>query len=397
MRGRVRLTLLFSLVALLVAGMALPAEATKRKVPFGFFGTTVPHPMADPNRVSDATLDAQVALMARSGVESARSTFAWQDLEPLPGAYNLAATDRLVAASARHGLRALLNVTGTPRWASDQPDADWWRVPPSDPNRYGELMRQLVLRYGTNGSFWAQNPGVPKKPVRRWQVWNEQSAPWHWSPRPWGPSYTQLLKAAYGAIHGADPGAKVVAGSLVAFGNDYAPWDAIRELYNAGGKPYFDAVAVHPFTNDPRSVKRTVDQTVEIVRRVRAQMRRRGDKRKPIILTEMTWPAAKGEIPKGALLGLSTSSRGQAARLEGAYRKLARVRKKLRVTEVYWYAWATEYSKIGADSVLAFRYSGLVRWTGGPFSKMPILKTYARVAASYEGCRKGANARRCRG
>jgi hypothetical protein len=394
MMRRTRPLVLAGLLAALIASLPpSQAEAAKRKVPFGFFGT-VAHPMADP------ALEQQMTLMARSGVESARVILPWRQLEPAPGAYSWETLDRLAAAAARHRVALLPNVTETPQWASQRPsDPEWWRLPPADPNAYAELMRQLVLRYGPNGSFWAQNSTLPDVPIRQWQIWNEQTAPWHWKLRPWGPSYTRLLKAAYRAIHGVDRRAKVVAGSLVAFGNNYAPWDGIKELYRAGARRFFDVIAVHPFTNNPRSASDTAERTLEVVRRVRAPMRRRGDAGKPIILTELTWPAAVGRVPRAALrqaAGLATTRRGQAARLRAAYRRLAQARRALRITQVYWYAWATEYDTNSPLSVMAFRFGGLTRVAGGAFSPMPLLGTYARMAAKYEGCRKSADARRCR-
>jgi hypothetical protein len=397
MTRKLKLTLLIALAASLVMLVATPAQAAKRRVPFGFFGTVLTPEMASPERVSDAALEQQMALMASSGVESLRVTLAWHSLERTPGAYNFALLDRVVAAAARHGIVVLANMTETAPWASERPShADAWRLPPRDPNTFAELMRQLVLRYGPAGSFWAQNPTLPRVPIRQWQIWNEQTAPWHWQRRPWAPSYTRLLKAAYRAIHGADRRAKVVAGSLVASRANYAPWDAARDLYRAGAKRFFDVIAVHPFTNNSRSARLTVDQTLEIVRRVRAQMRRRRDGRKPIILTELTWPASVGKVPRRALLGLETTSRGQVARLKAAYRRLARDRRKLRITQTYWYNWASQYDADGALSVMSFRFAGLTRLRGGVFSPMPILRTYASLAAKYEGCRKSSNARRCR-
>jgi hypothetical protein len=397
MTRKLKLTLLIALAASLVMLVATPAQAAKRRVPFGFFGTVLTPEMASPERVSDAALEQQMALMASSGVESLRVTLAWHSLERTPGAYNFALLDRVVAAAARHGIVVLANMTETAPWASERPShADAWRLPPRDPNTFAELMRQLVLRYGPAGSFWAQNPTLPRVPIRQWQIWNEQTAPWHWQRRPWAPSYTRLLKAAYRAIHGADRRAKVVAGSLGASRANYAPWDAARDLYRAGAKRFFDVIAVHPFTNNSRSARLTVDQTLEIVRRVRAQMRRRRDGRKPIILTELTWPASVGKVPRMALLGLETTSRGQVARLKAAYRRLARDRRKLRITQTYWYNWASQYDADGALSVMSFRFAGLTRLRGGVFSPMPILRTYASLAAKYEGCRKSSNARRCR-
>jgi hypothetical protein len=393
-----RFLLVLPLAVLLLVALSAPAEAAKRKVPFGFFGTVLVTPM------SGSQLDQQMALMARSGVEVARANFRWDELEPAQGVYNWASTDELVAAAARHRIHLLANAWLTPEWASSQPNGapPAWRYPPRDPGLFGEFVSQLVKRYGPRGSFWAQNPSVPRVPIREWQIWNEQMAPWFWTNRPWQRSYTPLLKSAYRSIHRSDRGAKVVAGSLVAIGGGlvkrggYTQMDGIRDLYRAGARRYFDVIAIHPFTNVANSVKNTIWQTLEILRRVRKTMRRHRDGRKPIIVTELTWPAALGKVPSASLLGLETTRRGQVARLKAIYPQLARERRKLRVTEAYWYAWATEYDANSQQSDVTFRFTGLTRFSGGVFSPMPLLRTYATLAARYEGCRKSSNARRCR-
>jgi hypothetical protein len=232
-------------------------------------------------------------------------------------------------------------------------------------------------------------------PIRQWQIWNEQMAPWFWSKRPWAPSYTKTLKAAYQAIHQADRGATVVAGSFVAIAG-YSQWRGVKDLYRAGAKRYFDVVAVHPFSNVPNSVRASIDRMLEIVRRVRVEMRKRGDGRKPIILTELTWPAALGKVPKRRLLGLETTARGQNARLKAAYRKLAVVRRSLHITQAYWFSWATDYNAKSQFTDVSYHFSGLTRRRGNVFSPMPILRTYTNIAATYEGCRKGDDARRCK-
>jgi hypothetical protein len=392
-----RLALILALMGMLTALAASPADAARRKVPFGFFGTVLPPEMARATEVSDAQLEQQMALMASSGVESVRVTVPWWELETIRGVYSFAVLDRLVAAAARHRLAVLLTVTEPAKWTSERPNSpEWFRFPPTDPAAYGLLMRQLVLRYGPAGSLWAQNPTLPRVPIRQWQIWNEQTAPWHWRHRPWAPGYTRLLRAAYRAIHAEDRGAKVVAGSLVASSANYAPWDSMRDLYRAGAKRFFDVVAIHPFTNNKSSVRVTVSQTLEIVRRVRAQMKRRRDSRKPVLLTEVTWPASAGRVPRQAQFGLQTTPRGQAARLKAVFRALAQRRRTMRVAGVYWYAWATPYDAVGALSTMTFRFSGLTRLAGGAFSALPILRTYRSAAAKYEGCRKSSDARRCK-
>ena len=389
--------MLFALAILVVAVSASPAMAAKRKVPFGLVGTVLNVEATEPGSVSDAALDGQTALMARSGVESVRIFLPWSSMEaPRAGVYNWAQSDRQIAAAARAHLLILGTVLTTPVWASERPNSVYpTRSPPRDPDLFANFMRQLISRYGPKGTFWTQNPTVPKVPIRNWQLWNEQMAPWFWDSKPWAKSYTKMLKVSYRAIHKADRGSKVVAGSFVGVG-PYTQWAGVRDLYRAGAKGYFDQIAVHPFTNNAKSVKDTIWRTLEIVRRVRAQMRKHHDGRKPIILTELTWPAAVGKVPKSRLLGLETTAKGQVKRLSAAYKKLAKVGRKMRITQAYWFAWATPYDNNTPQSDVTYRFAGLNRFTGGVFSTMPVLNTYSKLAAKYEGCRKSSNARRCR-
>jgi hypothetical protein len=386
--------LLLTLAALVGATIAAtPAEAAKRKVPFGFFGTVLQPLDAD---ITDASIEQQMALMARSGVESVRTTVSWARIEPSQGVYDWARTDALVRSAANHRLELLANVLDTPQWAKGRGVPRYPSgTPPKSSQVYAGFVRQLVLRYGPQGTFWAANPTVPRVPIRQWQIWNEQMAPWFWSKRPWGPSYTQALKAAYQVIHRADRGATVVAGSFVGIAN-YSQWRGVKDLYRAGAKRYFDVIAVHPFSNVPNSVGASIDRMLEIVRRVRVEMRKRGDARKPIIVTELTWPAAIGKVPKRRLLGLETTASGQKARMKAAYRKLVVVRRQLRITQAYWFSWATEYNAKSNLTDVSYRFAGLTRRRGNVFSPMPILRTYTSLAAKYEGCRKGDDARDCR-
>ena len=68
----------------------------------------------------------------------------------------------------------------------------------------------------------------------------------------------------------------------------------------------------------------------------------------------------------------------------------------MRITQAYWFAWATPYDDNTPQSDVTYRFTGLNRFAGGVFRRMPVLKTYSRLAAKYQGCRKSSNARRCR-
>jgi hypothetical protein len=392
-----RLTLLFALTLLLAATIATPAEAAKRKVPFGFFGTMLTN-WSSTDRLPDPVLDAQMASMARSGVESVRFGLRWADVEPSPGVFNFSETDRLVAAAARHRIDVLPMVLHTPQWASSNPsNPNFYLYAPTDPQLYANFMRTLVGRYGPRGSFWASS-GTPKVPIRNWQIWNEPAADFFWATRPWQPSYVRLLRPAYRAVHAADRGATVLLGSLAGVTTG-TPWAQLRQLYRAGAKGAFDAVSVH-FFSAARSLKLTVSQTLQIAKLIRREMRRGRDRLKKVWYTELTWTAAKGKIAKRHLLGFETTPKGQAARLRGVFSRLARERRRLGVGRVYWYNWASEYSPTfqpGGPGALTFQYAGLNKVDGSDnYRPLPLLRTYARTTARFEGCRKSANARRCR-
>jgi hypothetical protein len=387
-----RLTVLVAAAALLVA--AAPAEAAKRKVPFGFFGTVFSNSQA--YRLSDAELDAQMAAMARSGVESVRYGIQWADAEPQRGTYDLARYDRLIGAAARHGMKVLPIVLHTPQWASSRPNrGNFHLYAPRNPRDYADFMRVLIRRYGPRGSFWASS-GTPKVPIRAWMVWNEPAADFFWATRPWQPSYVRLLRTAYRAIKATDRRATVLLGSVAGL-TAGDPWEQLRQMYRAGAKGYFDAISAH-FFSSASTVRQTTGQTLELVRLLHREVRRAGDRKRKIWFTELTWTAAQGKIPRREMRGFETTPRGQAARMRSAFSRLARDRKRLRIGPVYWFSWATEYvpTLVGAAGAVTFQYAGLNKIDGTTFTSLPLLRTYTDTVARFEGCRKTANARRCR-
>jgi polysaccharide biosynthesis protein PslG len=58
--------------------------------------------------------------------------------------------------------------------------------------------------------------------------------------------YTWLLKVVYPAIKAADPSATVLMTGMNMSGN---PRGFLQGIYNAGGKGYFDAVSMHPYSS----------------------------------------------------------------------------------------------------------------------------------------------------
>jgi hypothetical protein len=370
------------LVVLCVLGASGPAFAARR-VPPGFFGVVA---TPDLLAASASALDGQMALMAKSGVESVRANFDWEASEPAPGVFDWTHSDAIVTAVSRHHLLLLPIVEFTPRWASSHPASAWNEYAPTRPALYADFMTALIDRYGPAGSFWATHRGIPKLPIRSWQIWNEpEGTKYDWRSKPWPATYTALLKASYRAVHRADRGARVVSGALVGLnGVDLTPWAEATALYRAGFKGYFDVLAVNAFTFAP-TVPDSVKHSIRILDLVHQVMVRHHDGRKAIWVTEVTWTAALNRIPRKDYAGFETTPRGQAARLTAYYTKIATTRPD-NIQRAFWFDWASSYAPHPDRGDLTFQYSGLMKWQPGAqvFQRLPLLSTYARVAARFE-------------
>jgi hypothetical protein len=385
MRGPV----LLAVLALLAA--AVPASAAERQVPRGWLGAVADGPMAAPE---SAAASAEWDRMATHGVESVRVAVYWDEHQPVATAAELPSadaprfravrgvptdfsrTDAVVAAAAARGLQLLPVVLRAPAWAAHRPGD--LASPPADPATYAAFVAALVRRYGPRGSLWRERPELRRLPVRAWQVWNEPNLTSYWSAQPFARSYVALLRAARRAIRRADPGARVVLAGL-----PNRSWTALRAIYRAGGRGAFDAVALHPFTGLPRFV-------MKLIRLARREMRRHGDGRRPIWVTELSWPASAGRDPRRG--GFEVTDAGQADRLEGALRRLRTARRPLRIERVYWYTWLS--TEAGPS---AFDWSGLRRVRGGAIVDAPALAVFTRWARRLQGCAKApGDARRCR-
>jgi Beta-galactosidase len=315
--------------------------------------------------------DAQWALMRSSGVETARLVFSWAHAQPTPDTLDFSAIDAKVELATRHNVRVLPVVLYTPDWARKFPERQG--SPPESPANYAAFMGRLVERYGPNGDFWFEHPELPQRPVREWQIWNEPHLDFYWfvpqsDPEDaWVNQYVDLLGQARRAIKNADPGATVVLAGLAD-----ASWRVLAKLYRNGARRKFDVAAINIFTGRPGFVMTAVRLTRRVLRRFH-------ERRKPIWVTETTFPAAKGEVPVPEAdwqRRWYTTDSGMASRLTELYR-LGRVNaRRLGLRRIYWYTWGTSYS--GREDL--FDYSGLVRIADGQATPRPALRAFRRAA-----------------
>jgi len=360
-----RLITLAVIAATLLAAASAAAAATPR-APKGFFGVMWDRAAMDGRPVDEA---AQWALMRRSGVESARVVFSWAQAQPEAGVEpDFSHIDAKVEMAARAGVGLLPVVLYTPDWAATYPTRHG--TPPKFPSDYAAFVTRLVRRYGPQGTFWDERPDVPRRPLRDWQIWNEPHFDFYWyTPEgSWAPEYVKLLRAAKSAIRAEDPGARVV---LAGFAD--ASWKMLNAAYKAGARGAFDVATINLFTGNPGFVMTAARLTRHVLKRAR-------DFRKPIWVTETTFPAAKGEVPtpeKDWQRRWYTTKSGMASRLTDLYR-LGRVNaRRLRLQRIYWYTWASSYN--GRDDL--FDYSGLVKvGDDGASTSQPALRAYRRAS-----------------
>lgn len=370
----VRIALPLLLLALLV-----PASASARSVPQGFYGAVYDGAVT---HASAGVQNAQFAQMARAGVESARTVFSWADAQPDEGGpIDLTATDQAVALAALHGMSLLPVVIYAPKWA--RADSSESASPPAKPSDYTAYLQALAARYGSAGTFWAEHPELPRSPITYWQIWNEPHLPLYWDAPDWEKGYGELLRASHSALQQTDPQARTVLAGLTG-----ASWDALESLYKLGDvKGAFDVAALQTYTG-------SATHLLQAVHLFRGVLARHGDSGLPLWLTEMGWPAAKKRIKVPSYQRtITTTKLGMARRLLAGYSLLAHKRRAagVRVSRVYWYTWSSPYTPSSQKGTGIFRYAGLFRFNGTSFKKQPAYVAYVHMARAQEGCRKNAS------
>jgi hypothetical protein len=310
-----------ALVAVLVAipSLAPPAEAQNR----AFYGVNTQGSLGggDYNR------------MRRGGVGTLRFMVSWRIVEPSPGDYRWGGTDQIIGNAAARSIRALPFVAAPPNHV---------RTPPTraaDRRAFRRLMRAMARRYGPGGAYWrgpyqAQHgSGARPRPVRAWQLFNEQNGRAFWGGKPRPRPYGRLVKMGASGVRSQNPRAAIVLGGM--FGTpsgsgSISSWRYLNRLYRVKGiKRAFNAVAVHPYSPNLRGIRYQM-------RRVRNVMRRNNDGRKAIRVTEIGWGSQRGGH------SLLKGPKGQARMLRRSFRLLTRHRNRRQgwnVGGINWFSW----------------------------------------------------------
>lgn len=289
----------------------------------GFVGMVSEDVFWDASAYRSCTLNDQVA----SGVGLIRQTFDWAQIERSHGSYDFSWYDALMESLARRRLAVLPILFNAPHFRSSQPRGQ--RRGARLPRSTGDMARfaaRVVRRYGARGTFWRAHPGLPRVPVRAWQVWNEPNLRVYWPTGPSARAYTRLLKATAAAIRDVDRRAEVVTAGIADSDHGVPFRRYVEGMYRAGAAPAFDTLGVNVYAPSASGV-------LSFVRRARRIMRRHGDRRGGIRLTEFGWATG------GPRSRFRVSQSAQASHVSTVLRSLHRNRRNLRLRGVVYYNW----------------------------------------------------------
>lgn len=360
--------------ALAVATVCGAFASVAQALPAGFWGV-----------VPQSSLSAdKFQRLSRGGVESIRIPVGWGSVQQTQGGpFDWSGFDNQVEEAAKAGIKVLPFLSGAPEWAvpwKNVPGAGGLKAPAYLPVKgaartgWAAFLTAAVARYGPAGSFWSEHPGVPKRAIRHWQIWNEPNFK-YFIAKPNPAEYGKLVKISHTALKAADPGAQVILaglfsrpkGARTAAGkhkslNWYAS-DFINVMYKRtpGVKKKFNGAALHPYTIRAR-------ETPEVVEEFRNYLTKNGDAAKSLWITEISWSSDKAsesdQFGKGPA--------GQARELKTALTNLRNKQVKWKVKSVFW------FSVDDAEGACSFcAGSGLF---GEGFVPKPSWSAYVRLA-----------------
>jgi hypothetical protein len=334
----IRVRVLGAALGILALAAALLATQA-RAVPANFWGVV---PQLTPSAE-------QFQRLKRGGVDSIRIPISWSSVQPVRnGPHDFSSTDSVVALAVAAQIDILPFLTGAPSWAVPSavvPRSGGFRANKFLPVRSGvqrsgwrNFVIQAVQRYGPRGTFWAENPGLPRRPIRVWQIWNEPNFK-YFVVRPDPTEYGKLVKLSHGALKAADPGARLVLGGLFARPIEaeikagppqaYFAADFLDRMYSStpGIKSMFQGYALHPYTGSFKNLTSRIEE-------VREALKVNRDAGKGLWITELGWSSQRPRAGNSFAKGLG----GQAAQLKGAFGLLRGKQRKWHVQRVYWFS-----------------------------------------------------------
>jgi hypothetical protein len=347
-----RLALIAAAATLLVT---VAAGAASGAVPRSFYGI-----------IPNTGLTAQdFDRMGAARVGSLRFLIPWPSVQATRGGpFNFAVSDEIVAGAARHHIRLLPILYGTPPFEAGGCASRTCSIHISISNSarrhdWQAFVRAVARRYGPHGSFWAARPDLKPDPITRYQIWNEQNNP---NEKNSPGLYAKLLALSDRAIHSVDPHGRVITGGM--FGappknkGGLTAWHYLSLLYKHHAGKHLDGVALHPYSPN------TAGMAFQI-KKIRSVLRSRHHASVPIFITEIGWGSSKHRFPETGSRGqvFNVGLEQQKRKLQSSFRLLTSHRKVWRIGGVFWFTWKDPFQP--PPGLCAFCYrAGLYKSDG---------------------------------
>jgi polysaccharide biosynthesis protein PslG len=362
-----RARLLLASFAVSMLGVLVLSSAASA-LPANFWGAV---PQLAPNAE-------ELQRLKRGGVDSIRVPISWSSIQPnRRGGYDWSSTDSFVSAAGRAGIEVFPFLSTAPSWAVpvDRRFGSTAYLPVrtgAQRSGWKQFVTQAVIRYGPNGTFWSENPTVPPKPIRSWQIWNEPNFK-YFVARPDPAEYGKLVKLSSAAIKAVDPAAQVILGGLFARPIEatfhkqppqaYFASDFLDQMYKStpGIASKFQGYALHPYTGSWKNLPARIEE----VRRV---LKADHDAGKALYITELGWSSEPPQPHNSFAKGVA----GQARELKGAFRLLSANQRKWNLQRIFWFSISD--------------YAGLCNFCGGSglfrsgFKPKPAWSAYVQFA-----------------
>jgi hypothetical protein len=179
--------------------------------------------------------------------------------------------------------------------------------------------KEIVNRYGKNGSLWAEHKALTPVPPPYWQVWNEPNVgvnslrgPKEGSGKVIPEEFGEFLAQMSHGIGEAESGAKIMVGGLLAVNSNpgeskYSPQEFILKM---GHRESYEAVGLHPYVfkakykkgvgrprnpADVENVRKRVRGLIKKFRDAVEKVEGSGEPKKRIWIDELGWPVENPE------------------------------------------------------------------------------------------------------
>src|SRR5215207_6027657 len=320
----------------LVVALAALAGTAQARGGGSFIGVVDPFPTrcgAD-QKHGDCLSFRDLRRMRRAHLKIVRWGFRWDDVEGTKGLYRWGVTDDdTVGALATRGIRVLPVMTGSPTWAA--PTFGTAPVNTREARKgWQRFLKAAVKRDGPKGEYWTnpglyrtEFPGGPIRPIKTWQIWNEQNIQGG-RQRVLPRKYARLVRLSHNAIDAANPRAKILLGGMPGYIRSRA-WVYLNKLYERHGlKRKFDAVALHPYSPD-------VGHVLVQIKQMRRVMRKHHDAGAGLWITELGWGSKRPSEGQPINKGL----KGQKRLLKATFPILKRYHRRWNLRHAFWFRW----------------------------------------------------------